>query len=463
MQAECHDADVVVVGGGTAGSATALLCARQGLRTVLLEARPLELAGARWVNALPPGVFARIGIEPSVAPEKVEEDLPVTLLGPEGRSGVTIDPSPVWHIDIRLLVDRLHGLAAAAGVRCFDRVTIGEPVLDKGRPVELPARQELDDGRTRDLSFKARLFVDASGLSGALRRRVPALAACCPDVPERHLCFAIQEVCTISDRAGAGAFLARHRATPGQAVARNGLHGGFSTMGVLVGQNLERVGLLVGALADGTHGRTSDHLKEFKQREGWIGERLFGGGGLIPLRRPYDRLAVRGAALVGDAACMVFSAHGSGIAAGMTAGRMLAEAASAGGDPGAIRNLWKYQSHFHRTLGPALSSYDHVRRLVQSIDGGDIDGLISSGMLRSGALRAALLQEMYKPGPGDVPGTVRLGLHAPNLLRKAAAYGGLIGATLALYPLYPTKPDDAGLRRWSHAIAALYGDPPDIA
>ena len=60
--------------------------------------------------------------------------------------------------------------------------------------------------------------------------------------------------------------------------------------------------------------------------EPWLGESISGGSGVIPLRRPYARFTAPGLALVGDAACQVFPAHGSGIGMGLIAGRMLADA-----------------------------------------------------------------------------------------------------------------------------------------
>ena len=59
----------------------------------------------------------------------------------------------------------------------------------------------------------------------------------------------------------------------------------------------------------------------------------FGGQRAIPLGRPHDTLASDRVALVGDAARQVFSAHGSGIGAGMVAARMLVDAIVRGAGP----------------------------------------------------------------------------------------------------------------------------------
>src|SRR5215207_6489953 len=66
--ASSPDADVVIVGGGPAGSAAALWCVRQGLRVVLLERE--EFPRHRPGETLPPGVepvFVQLGVNEAIA------------------------------------------------------------------------------------------------------------------------------------------------------------------------------------------------------------------------------------------------------------------------------------------------------------------------------------------------------------------------------------------------------------
>ncbi len=50
--------DVAVLGAGTAGAATALQCAKRGLRVLLIDKRDRDACGARWVNGVNVQQFA---------------------------------------------------------------------------------------------------------------------------------------------------------------------------------------------------------------------------------------------------------------------------------------------------------------------------------------------------------------------------------------------------------------------
>ena len=73
---------------------------------------------------------------------------------------------------------------------------------------------------------------------------------------------------------------------------------------------------------------------------------------------------------MGDAACQVFPAHGSGIGMGLIAGRMLADAVADAVDPGDEQVLWGYQAAFQHEFGGLLAAFDAFRRM-STVLGGD--------------------------------------------------------------------------------------------
>lgn len=450
--------DVVVVGAGTAGAGVAEQLARRGLIVALLDQRSPEVAGARWVNGVPAWMFAEAGIDGPQPPELRPNDGAFLIHGVSGARRVTLDPSPVVPVDMRLLVARLQAAAVARGVDLVAPARAVRFEFDaRGRPVALVTKV----GDAQQV-FRADLFIDASGLNGALRQRVPQLAATCPAVPRVHLCSAAQAVHTVRDLDAAHAALDRLGARVGDVVCTIGLDGGFSTANFSLDAHGE-VDLLSGAIAEPGRRSGPAILAGLREAHPWIGPELFGGAGAIPLRRPYDRLGVPGLALIGNAACQVFSAHGSGIGIGLIAGRVLAEAVAQHADPGSEEAVWAYQARFQREWGGLLAAYDAFRRASQALSGAETDALMGAGLMVPQLSRAALAQRLAVPNPLAL---ARLSVGAVRAPRLAARFGGSLARIpklLALYRRHPKAADAAALRRWSHAVARAFAEAPDVA
>jgi flavin-dependent dehydrogenase len=455
------DFDVVVVGAGSAGAAAAGFLAAAGRRVALTDVRPFGGAGARWVNGVPPWMFDRAGVARPEPPERRPGGAPFTLLGPDGRRHLTLEPNPVWSVDMRLLVDRLQRAACAAGATPFERFRLVEVELEGGRPRAIVVEQREPAVVGRRLT--ARLFVDASGLAGVLRRRVPPLDRHCPPVPRMHLCSAAQAVHHVRDPAAARRFLERHEARPGEILGRVGVSGGYSVGNVLVMPDLAEVDLLSGAIAQPQYLSGPAILEEIRAREPWIGEAVFGGASALPLRRPYDRLSAPGVALVGNAACQVFPAHGSGIGTGLIAARLLADAVGGADDPGGEDATWAYQHAFHRELGGLLGAYDLLRRFSQSLSAEDTAALLGSGLVSHPMYAAGLEQRLCAPDLAAVTSLPLAAARAPRLAVRLAPFMARVPAAVALYRMHPERPDRRALARWSAHLGRLFGEAPDVA
>ena len=454
--------DAVVVGAGTAGSAAALLLARAGRRVALLEARPLKRAGARWVNSVPPWMFDRAGLERPRPPEKLDGASAVTLMGAGGDARLRLPPIAPWGVDIRLLVRRLQADARDLGVEAFGDAALLGVECAGGRPEALTVLVANGHGPPRPRRFRARLFIDATGLRAVLLRHVPALSRHCPAPGPSDVCTAAQAVCRVSDPAAARAYVESYGARPGESLSWIGVDGGYSTTGVHVERTLARVGLLAGAVDDGVHGPGSRLLRRFMADKPWIGETLFGGAGRIPLRRPYARLGAPGIALVGDAGCQVFPAHASGIGAGLVAARNLVEAVAQHDDPGGLEATWDYQARFHRETGAINAAYGVLRLLSQSMDPANVAEMIRVGLLTPDATRRTLDQRLPSSGPAGLWSMLAGSARQPRLTATAARFASRVPLVYAAYRSYPRRPNLARLRLWSHLVARLMGAPSDI-
>jgi flavin-dependent dehydrogenase len=419
--------DVAIVGAGTAGAAAAALCARRGLSVRVVERRDLEKAGARWVNGVPGWCFDRAGFARPSGAELRGAGHAMNLIAGMGPHRVRIPAHGVLEVDMRELTTRLQGLARDSGAQIQGGVTVqgltGDTLETSAGPI------------------RARCFVDASGLGGAgwLGGGRPA----------RHdICAAAQEVRAVRDPAAARAFYRRHGVAWGETAVFSSVHGGFSIINVRASD--EQVSILTGSIPALGHPSGRAILDRFVATEAWIGEREFGGAQAIPLGRPADVLARGPVALLGDAAGQVFSAHGSGIGAGLVAAAELAHVLADGGTPEDYGVRWM------RRWGGLFASYDVFRRYSQERSVEDTEALIQAGLLDPELARAGLDQESPALRPAVLARTLAAAARAP---RAAASLMPVIARMELMRTWYSRYPRDLrDVPRWARRAARLAGE-----
>jgi flavin-dependent dehydrogenase len=436
--------EVVIVGAGATGAACAAFLAEAGFRVLCLERRTLAEAGARWINGVPRAAFEQAGIALPEAPEHQggpspfhAVPAPAMRLADRGERSslpaLTIGEHDVMEVDMRLLVARLQARARRAGAELVEGVAVagwrGEALETSLGPLE------------------ARVFIDASGLAGARLLGQPP-------VPRGELCAAAQQVHDVADAAGARRFLDSLGARPGEAIAFLGVAGGYSVLNVRVHRDLHSISILTGALPALGYPSGKDILEHFVAEHAWVGAARFGGSAAIPLRRPYDRLASERVALVGDAGCQVFPAHGSGVGSGLVAARLLADTLVA------ERPLRDYEVAWHRQHGALMASFDVMRRWSQGLDGAAVASLLTFGLTEASLMRAGLNQELPRVSLRALlrlgPGLRRALAEQPALARSLGAAALRSKLVHALYTRYPR--DAQQVPAWSRAVARLCGE-----
>ncbi len=444
--------DVVVVGAGPAGAHVAGQLAQRGRSVALLERRPLSAGGAQWHNGVLPWQFEKAGVAPPV-PDEVSPDEGVGhVVGPEGQHAFSMRGGPTVRADMAALGESLRSVACDAGVEMLDRVTAFDVEVDADGRV-----RAVDTGTLR---LEADLFVDASGRAGVLRRHSPALAPWCPLVRGGELCSATDGELEVSDPDGARRFLESHDAEPGDTVSFMGYAGGWSMRMVRVSSDLRRAVTLVGCIANGRYGTGPSLMADFRRDLPWLGEATALWSGVIPLRRPYARFTAPGLALVGDSACQVFPAHGSGIGLGLMAGRMLVDAAADAADPGAEDVLWRYQHRFQVRHGGLLAALDAFRRMSTALGTDGVRRMITANLFDEDVARAAMDQRVGGPRPSSVPRMAWGLLSSPRLaavMVPRMARGSLLSGMGARYP---AEVDLAALGRWDARVERLLGPLP---
>jgi flavin-dependent dehydrogenase len=414
--------DVAIAGAGTAGSAAALHCARLGLSTICLDNNAHHQAGAHWQNAVPGWMFKEAGLARPADQELIGGGEPFHLFAGTGSTSITINGLDLLDVDMARLVARLQRLAIDKGAQFRGSTRI---------------RGLSEDGLVTDNGVvKARWYVDASGMTGARLLDQPR-------VKPGDICSAAQEVRTVADMAEARRFFAKRGAVAGEAVAFTAIAGGFSTLNVRM--DGDQVALLTGSIPANGHPSGQRMMSEFAAAQPWIGRKVSGGHRAIPLRRPYDRLANDRVALIGDAACQVYPAHGSGIGPGLIAARVLAEELGGGG------SAHSYEVRWMRQWGPTLVSADQFRRYSETLDARTLARLLSSGLINASTAGRALAERLPAPSVGAARLMAIGAVREPILAAKLGQVLARSSALVALYSQYPSQP--AALPAWSRAVA----------
>jgi flavin-dependent dehydrogenase len=362
MLGDAERFDVVIIGAGTSGAAAAYLLAKRGMRVCCVERNRLDEAGARWVNEVPGWMFDAAGIPRPMPPELREQGGRSHIIAGWGPYPRVIAHTPdSLSVDMRLLVARLQRLARDAGAVFYDR----EQVYGcTGRRI-----------MTKERAFLGDWVIDAAGVTnpGSTGR---------PYIPSEHLCAAAQAVYDVPDENDAYDFFGRRNSLLGDVLCYTSVAGGYSVVNVR--GYTDELSILTGSIP--TTGAPSGKalLEEFVRSQRWLGRRRFGGWRAIPVCSPFSPLFDRRVAFLGDAACQVFPAHGSGIGAGMVAARLLADALANG------RGTEGYAASWHRRYGALHCAYDLIRRFSQTLNAKRLAGMMSNYMIDEESVVAGL-------------------------------------------------------------------------
>jgi flavin-dependent dehydrogenase len=419
--------DVIVVGAGSSGAAVSAFLAERGLRVICLERRPLDEAGARWVNGVPRAAFVEAGVALPGDGESYGHPAPFHLVADGGRA--LVREHDAIDVDMRRLVARLQERARSAGAELRGGVSVTGRTGDR---LDTPAGP-----------LHARWFVDASGLAGARLLDQPA-------VRRQHLCTAAQEVRLVRDVDAARRFFASHDVREGEVLGLVGIAGGYSVLNLRLHHGGATIGILTGTIPALGFPSGKALLDSFVRDHAFVGERVYGGSGAIPLSRAHDRIADDRVALLGDAACQVFPAHGSGVGSGLIAARMLADTLAAG------RSLRDYEVAWQRRHGGVLAFFDVFRRWNQTVDSATLGLALGLGLLDGEALRAGIDQAMPRPTLRAVLDKARALVGEPALAANLALTVARSAAVHTLYRRYPRDPQR--VPAWSRRVDWLLGE-----
>lgn len=180
-------AEVLVVGAGPAGSATALLLARRGHDVLLVDqaAFPRDKPCGEYLNPAAVAVLRRLGLEPALRAAGARAVIGACLTSPQGREVRVRFPRsgtgpPPYGLSIpRLVLDAtLRHAAEAGGARVRERFRVDDVLRSSQRVTGVVGRTE-----TGSAEIRAQLVVAADGSRSVISRRLGL--ACPPRATQR--------------------------------------------------------------------------------------------------------------------------------------------------------------------------------------------------------------------------------------------------------------------------------------
>ncbi len=437
-------ADVVIVGAGTSGCYFAWCLARAGFRAIVLERQPLQDLG-RDID-----IFHMDQVRFD------EFDLP----HPSGDELIALHASGLaWSPDLAVqnkvryafyvmhkpaFQQRMHLYVREAGGQILEQVEVTEPIVEGGYLAGVRARQ---DGPP--LEVRGRIVVDASGIDGAVRTRLPTQLDVETDaISSRDTLFVCLE---FRDELGEGMpeglnFYPYHKAF------WNPSRGAGAILGI---------------------GQPGSCDYAWQEHRLWR-EEYFGDPGRVikrtqgrtPYRRSPYSLVGNGFMVVGDAAFQTKPFSGEGVTSSFTACRIAADVAATAlaADDVSREALWTYNVRYFRDQGAKFASMFVQLPAAAELSRDEVDYHFHNDLIFSSEDFRQM--NLHYETQMDLRQTVSMG---SKLLRgvlsgrfSAASFRRLLAVSTTAdkvkehYRQFP--PDPSGFEDWVAGVRPLWGE-----
>ena len=438
------EADVIVVGAGTAGCYFAWQLGKAGYKVLMLEARKLNNLGKHIeIFHMDKIRFDEFGI-----PHPTKEELiHVEEVGYNWSPDLKVRQSVRYTIYVMLMpafIQRMQAYAREAGARILENAEVQGVILENGRLVGVTGKQG-----TADFEARSRLVVDASGLAAAVRTRLPAgFGVENEPVPPEDcffVCLEFRGEIPAGNPTGSNSYLF-HKAF------WNKSYGEGAILGIGQPHSFEYAWQM--------------HKEWREEYFGDPGKVLQHRQGVIPYHRPPFSLVGDGFLVIGDAANQNKPFSGEGVTSGFTACKIAAEVAVASLGKGDVSReaLWPYNVRYFRGQGAKFAGGLAQLPVAAELTRKDVNYLFRHNIIFSSADFEELNREyeirmgtgkLIKIGLGLVWG-VLTGQFSSNSLKKFLSASGKAGQIKAHYQQYPDSP--AEFPAWASKASQLWGE-----
>ena len=425
-----NDAEVLIIGGGIAGSTLSRLLAEKGYEVLLVDCLPKEKIGLKVCgNAVPRKYFDWAGIP---RPKKGEFDSRVAgskIYSPDSKT-VFADSDEGYIVDRYRFGQRLLKESLDAGTRLVDRTLAVSPLVKNNRV--LGARVK-NVGRSGTESFFGRITIDATGFVSRLRRLLPSDWWVAEHVAREESYSCYREILSLKDDLEdpehCHVFISNRIAPLGYYwIFPQGP--GKANVGVGVSTGLGR------NPRDIFH----RHIASLPVLKG--SKTVDRGAGLVYCRRPLGSMLWNGFACIGDAGYQLDPLGGAGIGPSIQAAKILSEVFSeAEADDCTVNSLWPYNYRYMKACGARFSAVYVFSQLMGCFSDEEINYTMASGLVSEKSMQS-FRDSVDAMWAEKIPVRFLLrGLVSRfSLLRRLKLLNDLVKEVFALYSSYPSDP-----------------------
>lgn len=427
--------DLIIVGAGSGGCATAKIASEKGLRVLLVDKRKKEDIGDKLTyDTIPAYAFKELDIP---YPEGKELDIKMEKLkvfSPNRKHNFEA-PLDAYLAHRRLLGQRLLKYALDAGAELLSEADVINPLVEGDFVVGVRCR--LADGSEKEL--RSKVTCDASGIRAVVRDALPDQIYKGEEIRPEDTVKCYREV---RDLIGTCDYTPPSDYPGWYCILQN--RGYFWIVPEGDGEANVGCGLPMFAGNPDPKDVTIDFCDEHPEI---FGEEIYGKGTgptpFIPMRADQPELVANGLVLVGEAGWQVATNSGFGVPGSIVAGKLAAGVVASAVEKGdaSREKLWEYNVQWKRGQGAVRAFTDGIRLLVQYMDQDELNELVRLKLLGPKEFSYLWRDETFRYNVFELAAKLFKGIgRLPLLLKIFRAYLTCV----KIEKIYQRFPEDVG-------------------
>jgi len=442
--------DVVVVGAGTGGCTVAKKLSSYGFGVCLVDYKAKGSIGDKVCgDAVGKHHFDDLGLAYPSGDELERLISGVKIYSPDMETIFYIIGEGLhgFMINRRIFGQRLLKDALDAGATLLDSTKVVGPIIEDGYVRGVIAKA-IDSNETVEL--KGEVVVDASGVSSAIRSKLPPQMGIETKIDREDLIIAYREIRKVKETPPEPDLCEIYlnlEAAPG------GYYWIFPKSDTTVNVGL---GVVVSSLQNPKELLYRYVFQRFHKRFFDDSSPIHGGGGFVPTRRPLGSIVGNGFVVIGDAACHVNPIHGGGIGPSMVGGTIAADVISKVLEESrpSREELWPINVKYMQSYGAKQTSLDVFRIFLQGLT----DDLLNYGMKYrlikdEDVLKVSLGEELHL-NITEVTRRIFRGMGRLQFLNRLRRMANLLKEAKAICQDYPVSPE--GFPEWRMRVQRVF-------